>query len=215
MSVLTVAEKIALLAPMPAKDAARVTWLTDTLRATPGARAGLAQWTAAGCPPSPVPAQLAVMGDRRLRRIVETAVSRIDVPPVRWALQAALFVVVGQTSRAWVHDYPVFPPGVTPALVVIGGDVDDDEEGLSIIGHECGHVWLRDRCDPLSVDRFRDPAPTIGDLVTEWGIPAERVAEYLKPHQLNEWRAAKLAAEWGFTGPAADPTRARAAARLP
>lgn len=216
MSVLTVAEKIALLAPMPSRDAARVTWLTSTLLATEGARARLARWTAAGCPPSPDPSTLAVVGDRGLRRIVEQAVARIDLPPVRWALHNVLFVTVGLQSRAWADTLPAFPSSPdAPALVAIGGDVQDDEEGQSIIGHEVAHAWLRDvHAEPVDVDRFRDPAPPLGDLVDEWQVPAADVDRLLVPRRLAEWRAARLASEWGFTGPAADPDRAARAARL-
>lgn len=214
---LTVMERIALLRPMPTRQAAHVAWLTDAMLSTEGGRQRLRAWTAAGCPPAPDPAQIAFLGDPRLRRIVEQAVSRIPPPPVRWALQDLLFIGVGASSRAWCGNYPAFPLDgrSAPAIVAIGGDVHDDEEGLAIVAHEVAHAWLRDVCAaPVPVDRFRDPAPPIGDLVIEWRIPAAHVHTLLAPHRLTEWRAARLAQAWGFTGFAADPDRAARAARL-
>jgi hypothetical protein len=163
--------------------AVRPLWLTPELTATAAARAKLEDWT--GASPRGAIADPCVYGDASLLPLLRGALGRLPPPARAYAIERAVFLLVGRQMRGWCG---ARPDCGDRWFVVLSSAGDDDEAFVNLCGHELAHAWLEEpptagmRCAPRD---WRGSAAA-GDESAIYAA-AER-------------RAEALAASWGFLG---------------
>lgn len=208
MGALTLSDRFNALGgrvPMRNLAAGDCAWLTEALIPTDAARERLRRWAAAGCLAPDHDALNVLHSDAR--EVIEDACRRLPDCVADHLVRNVYVAVVGRESGGWVTSLPALPSATEAPQILVVQASDDDAETAGVFAHEAAHAWLSlkiyDHADLVStVPARRDTAALVDRLAKAWALPSPQIGR-----AREEWRVARLAGSWGFSGWACDAGR--------
>src|SRR5262249_47712528 len=141
--------------------------------------------------------RLRFVGNRATRTlIVEHLLAQVIAEPVvRYVIQSVAILAIGSDARRICVPTPTTR---YPRSILLNDRAVDDEELLSILGHEIAHSWLMP--DPPSDVTAAEEIVYSGPCAADAVAVAGDLRWWLETGIRNEQQACRLAARWGAGG---------------
>ncbi|MDQ3299967.1 MAG: hypothetical protein M3619_25590 [Myxococcota bacterium] len=165
---------------------------------TPGSRARLQRWLAAGEPAADL-SRLEFAGDDGVRELVLEVLANCPAPVAWHGVEHVLWISVGRFDAGWMglSPTPRAPVGDQSHTITLCGQADDDFL-RGVIAHELGHSWSAPIQPGRAVSARLSHRETIARTIAAAKFCGVDAAQLARERSAHERLADDLARHWGY-----------------